>query len=114
MPATMDLQASQIVMNVLQNSLVKLAKLVNVTRRVPIITIVMHLLDNVLAKMKILLDVLVMKHHQDIMIFPLPKNVNVMKMAQSMNYAMKQAENVPAKKTLLETSVPNVPLNSGD
>jgi hypothetical protein len=114
MPATMDLQASQIVMNVLQNSLVKLAKLVNVTRRDPIITIVMHLLDNVLAKMKILLDVLVMKHHQDIMISPLPKNVNVMKMAQSMNCAMKRAENVPARKTLLETSVPNVPLSSGD
>jgi len=48
------------------------------------------------------------------MISPLPKNVNVMKMAQSMNCAMKQVENVPAKKTLLETSVPNVPLNSGE
>jgi hypothetical protein len=114
MPATMDLQASQIVMNVLQNSLVKLAKLVNVTRRVPITITVMHLLDNVLAKMKILLDVLVMKHHQDTMISPFPKNVNAMKMAQSMNCAMKRAENVPARKTLLATSVPNVPLNSGD
>jgi hypothetical protein len=114
MLAMMDLLASQIVMNVLRNSLVKLAKLVTVTRRVPVITIVMHLLDNVLAKMKILLDVLVMKHHQDFMISPLPKNVNVMKMAQSMSCAMKRAENVPARKTLLETSVPNVPLSSGD
>jgi hypothetical protein len=114
MLATMDLQASQIVTTVLQNSLVKLAKLVNVTRRVPIIIIVINLLDNVLAKMKILLDVLVIQHHQDIMISPLPKNVNVMKMAQSMSCAMKQAENVPAMKTLLEISAPNVPLNSGE
>jgi len=114
MLATMDLLASQIVTNVLQNSLVKLAKLVNVTPMVPIITIVMHLLDNVLAKIKILLDVLVIQPHQDIMISPLPKNVNVMKMALSMSCAMKRAENVPARKTLLETSVPNVPLNSGD
>ena len=37
----------------------------------------MHLLDNVLAKMKILLDVPVMKHHQDIMISPLPKVWNL-------------------------------------
>ena len=73
MLATMDLQASQIVTNVLQNSLVKLAKIVTVTLMVPMITIVMHLLDNVLAKMKILLDVLVMIHPQDIMISPLPK-----------------------------------------
>jgi hypothetical protein len=114
MLAKMDLLASQIVTNVLQNSLVKLAKLVTVTLMVPMITIVMHLLDNVIAKMKILLDVLVMKHPQDIMISLLPKNVNVMKMAQSMSCAMKQVENVPARKTLLETSVPNVPLNSGD
>ena len=114
MLATMDLQASQIVTNVLQNSLVKLAKIVTVTLMVPMITIVMLLLDNVLAKMKILLDVLVMIHPQDIMISPLPKNVNVMKMVQSMNCAMKRVENVPARKTLLETSVPNVPLNSGE
>jgi len=113
MLAIMDLQASLIVTNVLQNSLVILAKLVNVTRRVPIITIVMDQLDNVLAKIKILLDVLVMQHPQDIMISPLPKNVNV-QMALSMNCAMKRVENVPARKTLLETSVPNVPLNSGD
>jgi hypothetical protein len=32
MPATMDLQASQIVMNVLQNSLVKLAKVKNTNK----------------------------------------------------------------------------------
>ena len=42
------------------------------------------------------------------------QNVIVMKMAQSMSCAMKQAVNVPAKKMLLETSVPNVPLNSGE
>jgi len=98
MLATMDLLASQIVTNVQQNSLVKLAQLVNVTLMVPMITIVMHLLDNVLAKMKILLAVLVMIRHQDIMISPLPKNVNVMRMAQSMSCATKPVENVPARK----------------
>jgi len=76
--------------------------------------IVTMTMGNALAKLTQLLDVNAIKLPQDIMISLILNLVNVMKKDRLVLNVMKIVENVHAKKTLLETSVHNAALNSGD